>query len=297
MGKKRFVVVVNPCSGRRQGVAVLDEVRPVFAAAGADLDVHVTTHSGHTQEIARTMDLEDCHGFCVVGGDGTIHEAVGGLMQRDVPASTPLGIIRGGTGNSLLEHLLCSSPTEAARRIVAGNVLPLDVARVTMGSTITHCVNVVGWGAAHDINHTAERLRALGPTRYTVAAISYILRAKPRSATLILDGHTIKDDFLLVVACNVRFTGKGMEMAPNAHMGDGKIDVVVVRRASRWQLFKLFKRVFHGSHLSLPCVEYHQVRSFSIASDSVDPLNLDGELKGTTPVSVEIMPGALQVFA
>lgn len=297
MGKTRFVMVVNPGAGRRQGEKLLEAVRPVFAAADADLDVHVTTHAGHAQDMARTMDLARYSGFCVVGGDGTIHEAVGGLMQRRDPAATPLGIIPGGTGNTVLEHLQCSTSHDAARRIVAGKVLPLDVARVTMGSTITHCANILGWGAVVDINRTAEQLRALGPTRYAVAAISHILRAKRRPAKLILDGQSVEDDFLLIMACNTCFTGKGMKMAPKAHMGDGKIDVVVVRQASRWQMFKLFQCVFDGSHLDLPWVEYHQVRSFRIETDKVDPLNLDGELKGSTPVLAEIIPGALKVFA
>ena len=63
------------------------------------------------------------------------------------------------------------------------------------------------------------------------------------------------------------------------------------------QLLKLFNMVFDGSHLALRCVEYRHVRSFSIQPERNDLLNLDGELKGTTPVSAEIMPSALQVFA
>ena len=61
-------------------------------------------------------------------------------------------------------------------------------------------------------------------------------------------------------------------------------------------MFKLFNSVFDGSHLSLPCVEYHQVRSFRIEPHGVDSLNLDGEIKGKTPVAAEIMPSALRIF-
>ena len=76
----------------------------------------------------------------------------------------------------------------------------------------------------------------------------------------------------------------------------GKIDVVLVRKASRWQMLQLFKRVFDGSHLSLDCVEYHQVRRLSILADCQQPLDLDGENKGRVPVSVEVLPGAIRVF-
>ena len=297
MPGRRFAVVVNPHGGLRRGLTVLEEVKPVFAAAGAELDVRETTHPGHAAELASTMDLDGCDGFCVIGGDGTIHEAVGGLMERKQPTSTALGIIPGGTGNSVLQHLDCSDPLEAARRIVAGNTQTLDVVRVTMGNDVAYCVNIIGWGAVVDINRSAERLRWLGPPRYAIAALTHILRAKRRRAKIVLDEKVIEDDFLLAVACNTKFTGKAMQLAPNAAIDDGKMDVVLVRRATRAQMLKLFKKVYDGSHLSLPCVEYHQVRSFGIEPACADSLNLDGELKGATPMSAEVMTGAMQVFA
>jgi len=296
MPAHRVVVVVNPRGGTRRGLAVLEEVKPVFAAARTELDVRVTTHAGHAAELARDMDLDGCDGFCVIGGDGTIHEAIGGLMERDPSDTVPLGIIPGGTGNSVCEHLQYSDPVEAARRIIAGNTEPLDVIRVTMGRSVAYCVNIIGWGAVVDINRTAERLRWIGPPRYAISAITHVLRARRRRTRVVLDGQVLEGEFLLVVACNTKFTGKGMKLAPKAEIDDGKVDVVVVRRATRWQMLKLFNNVFDGSHLSLPFVEYHQVRSFSIEPAKADSLNLDGELKGVTPVSAKMMPGAIQVF-
>lgn len=293
---KQYAVVVNPQGGTRRGLAVLRKVKPVFAAAGAQLDVHVTKHAGHAAEMAQTMDLHGCDGICLIGGDGTIHEVVSGLMQRSESVTTPVGIIPGGTGNSLLCHLGCSEPVEAAQRIVAGNIRPLDVARVTMKDDVAYCVNIVGWGAAVDINRTAERLRVLGPPRYAMAALWYILRAQQRPARLVLDERVVEDEFLFILACNTRFTGKGMLVAPAAEIDDGKIDVVVVRHATRLQMLELFRKQSDGSHVSLPFVEYHQVRSFAIESDRRDLLNLDGELKGNTPASAEMIPAALRLF-
>jgi len=296
MTAKKYVVVVNPRGGTRRGLNVLDDVRPVFQSAEAELDVHVTTHAGHAAELARTADLSRCDGFCVIGGDGTIHEAVSGLMERTQPVSTPLGMIPGGTGNSVLQHLECLEPFEAAQRIVGGNTQPLDVVRVTMGDEVAYCINIIGWGAVVDINRTAERLRWLGPPRYAIAALIQILRARRRRARLILDGQAIDDEFLLVAACNTKYTGKGMLLAPEAKMDDGKLDVVFVRRASRRQMLQLFNKVFDGSHMSLPCMDYQTVSSFSIEPDDIDVLNLDGELEGSTPVSAEVIPSALQIF-
>jgi len=297
MTAKRFAVVVNPRGGRRRGLAVLEQIKPVFAAAGAELEVRVTESSGHAREIARTADLEGVAGLCVVGGDGTVHEVVDGLMRREKADWVPLGLIPAGSANTVHQHLGCTDPLDAARRILAGATCPLDVAQVTMGQQVVYCFDIIGWGGVADINRTAESLRVLGPSRYAVAALWHVLRAKRRRARLILDGQICDDEFLFVIGCNTKFAGKGMQLAPHAEIGDGKIDVVVLRRASRLQMLRLFAKVFDGSHLALSYVEYHQVRSFAIESAGHEMLDLDGEVKGTAPVEVRMLPAALQVLA
>jgi len=86
-------------------------------------------------------------------------------------------------------------------------------------------------------------------------------------------------------------------LAPHAELGDGKIDVIVVRNATRWEILKLFSKIFDGSHLALKFVEYHQVRSFAIESETHDPIDLDGVRKGHTPMTAEVLPSALSIFA
>ncbi len=293
---RRLAVVVNPHGGKRNGIRVLERIRHIFDSVGIELEILVTQRVGHATEIAKNLDLQHLDGICVVGGDGTFHEVVNGLMQRDDSLSVPLGIIPAGTGNSLAQHLQCHDPIEAVRRIVAGLSQSLDVVRVTLQDQSVHCINIVGWGAVSDINSTAERMRFLGPTRYTVAALWHILIPKVRRATLVLDGRTITDDFLFVIACNTKYTGAGMKLAPDAEIGDGKIDVVVLRRVSRWQMLRLFMKVFDGSHVALSCIEFHQVRSFSIQSEAADRVNLDGEMKGNSPMTATLLPSALSIF-
>jgi YegS/Rv2252/BmrU family lipid kinase len=296
MTDERIFLIVNPRSGKRRGLAVLQQVKPVFAAADVKLDVRITEQSGHARKFARDCDLAGYDGLCLIGGDGTVHEVVNGLIERGESASIPLGLIPAGTGNDVAKQLGVSSPLEAARRIVAGRTSPFDVAKVEAAGQTDYCVTIVGWAGVADINCTAERLRMLGPPRYAVAALWQILFPRRRRAKLVLDGRGFEDDFLLVVACNTVFSGSGMRLAPRAKVDDGKIDVVILRSASRWQMFRLFAKVFDGSHVDMPCVEYHQVRSLSILSDDREPLDLDGEIKGTTPVSIQTISGAVRFF-
>ena len=296
MTVRRMAAIVNPRGGKQNGVRVLESVRRHFSDAGIQLDEYVTTHAQHATEIAKTLKSEELQGVCVVGGDGTIHEVADGLMQRSDDVQLPLGLIPAGTGNALAQHLGLTSPDDAALRIIRGEVKPMDVVEVTDPDRKYHCINIVGWGAVSDINRSAEQIRMFGTHRYTLAALWHIASPKVRKATLVLDGKSVTDDFLFVMACNTKFTGAGMKLAPHAEIGDGKIDVVVIRRTSRWQMLDLFRRVFDGSHVSLKCLEFHQVSSMEIHTEGKDEMNLDGEIKGLSPVTARVLPSALSIY-
>jgi YegS/Rv2252/BmrU family lipid kinase len=297
MTTRRFVLVVNPRGGLRRGLALSDQVQAWLTAAGVALDVHVSQYRGHAAELARTLALQGYDGFCLIGGDGTIHEVANGLLQRGDGLSIPLGLIPGGTGNSVLLHLGCTTPRQAVERILAGATQRVDVARLVCGGQIEYCLNIVGWGAVVDINRTAERWRWLGRSRYAWATLWQILWPRWRRARLVLDDEAIEDAFLFVLGCNTKYTGQAMQVAPRADLADGKIDVVFVRHASRSQMLRLFRGLADGSFVTLPSVEYRQVRAFRIETELPGLLNLDGELKSCSPVSVDMVPGALTVFA
>ena len=123
-----------------------------------------------------------------------------------------------------------------------------------------------------------------------------MLIQKKRPAKLIIDSQVIEDNFLFVIACNTKHTGKGMKMAPKAKLNDGLIDVVAVRDVSRFTLLKLLPKIFDGSHIHHPDLEYYQVSELSMESDEKSQLNLDGEICGSTPFQAKVIPSALEVF-
>ena len=296
MTSKRLSVIVNPFSGRRRGLQILDRVRPILDGARFDLDVFVTNFSGHAREIAQSMQLADYAGCCVIGGDGTVHEVIDGLMRRADGARVPVGLIPGGSANTIHQHMGCLDPCEAAQTIASGVTCGLDIARVTMGSEVVYSFDIVGWGVASDINRMAEKLRWLGSSRYAVASLLAIVWTRPRRAKITLEDKPIEGEFLFVLGCNTKFAGDRLQMCPLAEISDGKMDVVVLRPASRRQLLSVFRKLFHGSHLSMKCLEYRQVQSFAIEGSDNETLDIDGEIKGSVPIQVQMIPSALRVF-
>jgi len=293
---KKYYLIVNPAGGTKKGLKILEKVRPIFDKSGVHVDIIQTEYAGHANELANTLDLSGYNGLCAIGGDGTLFEMVNGMLKRKDNKTFPLGLITGGTGNAFMHDLNCLDPLEASERIIKGNLRSVDIAKVQTVNNLYYSFNIIGWGLVADAGYLAEYFRLLGGLRYDVASILEVLKGKRRISRLILDEEVVDDDFVFVIACNTIHTGKAMRIAPNAKFDDGKIDLIIVRNASKTELLKLFPKLFTGEHVKSKLVECRQVQKFSIISDENNALIIDGELIGSTPVNVTMEPKKINVL-
>ena len=293
---KKYYLLVNPAGGTKKGMKILEMVKPVFDKSEVHVDILQTEYAGHANELANTLDLSGYNGLCAIGGDGTLFEMVNGMLKRKDNQNFPLGLITGGTGNAFMHDLNCLDPIKASERIIKGNLRSVDIARVETPNNFYFSFNIIGWGLVADAGYLAEYFRLLGGLRYDVASILEVLKGKRRISRLVLDGEVVDDDFVFVIACNTIHTGKAMRIAPNAKFDDGKIDLIIVRNASKTELLKLFPKLFTGEHVKSKLVECRQVQKFSIISDENSSLIIDGELIGSTPVHVTMEPKKINVL-
>src|SRR5690606_37729166 len=121
-----------------------------------EVDVRLSERAGHARQIVQEQALDGYTGICLVGGDGTLHEVVSGLMARGEAELLPLGIIPGGTGNDVARHLGITDAGDGTQRILTGRTEPFDVARVTAGEHTDFCTTIVAWNAVANVNRVAE---------------------------------------------------------------------------------------------------------------------------------------------
>ena len=293
---KKYYLLVNPKGGHKKGLEIYEKVKHVFSKSDAEVTVLHTEFAGHAFDFANTLDFDGFDGICAIGGDGTMYEIINGMLKRDDQHKIPIGLITGGTGNSFMYDVDCLDPIEAAKRIIQHNLRPLDIAKVNANGELFYSFNIIGWGLATDAGKLAEKLRWLGGLRYDIASIIEVLKGKDRIATLVLDNEVIKENFIFIIGCNTMHTGKAMKMAPLAKLNDGKIDLIIVRKTSRLNLLKLFPKLFSGDHIKSSLVEYRQVEKFSITLKENNDLTIDGEIIGTTPLEVQMIPKMVNVL-
>ena len=294
----KFIITVNPHGGKKLGPRLLNRVKPLFEAKGIELFVVETTFAGHAKELANQLNITEYDGFIGIGGDGTLHEIINGMLSRHDGRKIPIGIIPGGSGNSYMHDLQLTDPLKAAKAIINGKTRALDTAKVEVNHIIKYSNNMIGWGLVTDVGNQAEHFRWLGTNRYTILSVVEVLRHKSRPATLIMDDKKIEDEFIFIIACNSIHVGKGMKMAPKARLDDGLIDLIVLRSGvSRTRLLQVLPKLFDGSHINEPELEYYQTSQFSLIPETDEILNIDGEIMGSTPIQVNVIPKAFEMFA
>eukprot|EP01114_Cavostelium_apophysatum_P004400 TRINITY_DN1462_c0_g1_i1.p1 TRINITY_DN1462_c0_g1~~TRINITY_DN1462_c0_g1_i1.p1 ORF type:complete len:441 (+),score=141.37 TRINITY_DN1462_c0_g1_i1:118-1440(+) len=322
---RRMLLLYNPASGAQQGAKIAKKVEELLRKKNVDVISIKLEKRGHAEEIIKDYNFKGIDVVGVLGGDGTFHESINGLMKRnEEDRRVPIAFIPGGTGNSFALELQGGTKVErAVKHILRGLNCPIDIGEVTFPredgtEEKTFSFNSIHWGLASRVNVTAEKLRWVGKAiRYTTAAFLEMIRGETTPAKITLetaDGkvEVYEEEFCLVIVNNIISAAKGMKMAPFAKLNDGLFDILLIRSNKTLDLMGVFRKVYDGSHILSKDVEYRQVRSFSIVPykkenpkelmDEKNPqiaeelVDIDGELKGSTPFMCKVLPRAARVI-
>jgi YegS/Rv2252/BmrU family lipid kinase len=294
---KKILFLINDHAGNLHAGDMASRVEQTLSAQGYSIETVRSTFKGSfiklIPEIHKEFDL-----VAVFGGDGTMHEVINGLMQLKNPSDIDVMLFPCGTGNAFDHDLNCLTEEEAVRRIIQRKKMKIDVMRIHSSNRKIFSFNVTGWGLVSQINRLAERLRWMGDSRYTIAALISIFKNPSQRATIKINEHVFEDEFSFVLICNTKHTGKGMKMAPDAILNDGMVDVLMVRKVSFWKLLLLFPKIYSGKHIHSPLLQYIQTKKLEILckdSSSV-PLLVDGEIIGNCPFTLEVVPQSISVI-
>lgn len=294
---RRLHLIANPKGGVGDNEALAKKAEQVLGDRGIETSLHLTQHAGHAGELVECLDCGEDEAICGIGGDGTMHELVNGLMHRPPETRVPLSLLAGGTGNAFLRDLDCLDPNTVLEHIAADSRRSIDLFEVTVAGRKHYGFNIIGWGLFSAANQLAESLRKLGRRRYDVAALLRMFQNRRYRGTLEMDGEeTVEGGFSMLTASNTIYTGEGTRLAPNARLDDGKLDLIYIRDATRASLLRLFSKIPSGRHINQPGVHYLQTSHFKLTTDEPLPINLDGELIESGSFEVRVLPGALDLL-
>lgn len=305
-------VVVNPRAGNGRTGRDWPQIRDSLESAFPRMHVALSHGRGQTTQLVRAA-LRDGHlDIIVVGGDGTINEAVNGFFEQGAPVSPDavLGFVASGTDSDFARSLGIASNYQASiARLEKSHIRKVDVGRLSclslQGEPLTrHFVNVASFGLSARIARTANRsrfARLLG-NRFAFAAhaiLSLIGWRSPRLRLIADQGYDEIAGITMVAVANGRWSGAGMNVAPAANLSDGKFDVMVAGGAPRRRMLKTLAGLRGGAFLSGPEVRVVRAARFTAAPtlDTMGQVDIetDGESAGVLPATFEILPSAIKL--
>jgi diacylglycerol kinase (ATP) len=288
---REIALLTNPTAGHGRGArhrdAALSRLREsgfvVRNLAGRDAD--------EAADLAHGCVADGVEALVVCGGDGLVHLGV----QAVAGTGVPLGVIPSGTGNDFARYLDLprTDPVAAADRVIASRRRTIDLAR----SGDRWFVTVLAAGFDAIVNERANTMTwPRGQMRYNLATLAELRTFRPIPYVLELDGETVEHEAMLVAVGNGPSFGGGLRITEGALLDDGLLDVVVITRMSKHKLVRSYPRLFTGRIDGVAEYVHRRVRSVTVAAPGIVSY-ADGERFGPLPLTVECVPGALDVIA
>ncbi|MEA2499223.1 MAG: diacylglycerol kinase [Actinomycetota bacterium] len=297
-----MVLIANLRAGRGKVAASLPEIRDHLEQRELEYEIRETKGPGHATEIAREVLKSGGRFVVAVGGDGTVHEVVNGMLENDKPIQPDavFGVVAAGTGCDFIKTFgIPAMPGHSVANLDGGEAFPIDIGKITYqegGEEVTrYFANIaeVGIGAAV-VSRAARLPRWMGPTVYFFAFWMTLRKHKSAQVKIDLVDRTYEGYMNNLVVANGQFFGGGMKVAPKAAPTDGLFDVQI-EHAKKREAIAIMPKIYKGQHVPHPDIEEAKRVRLSIEAERPLLIEADGEVLGYTPARFEVLKDALNL--
>ena len=302
----KFLVIVNPISGRGHAEKVIPEIEAGMRELGLEFELVRTDRPWHAAEIAEKGAKDGYDVIVTASGDGTANEAINGLMRaREAGINhSAFAILPVGTGNDMAYGLgIRGSLEESITALAYNQRKKIDIGMVKGGDYPAgrYFVNGVGIGFDATVGFVAVKIRwARGLLAYLIAVIQTIfIFYKSPTVEISYNDTTFTQPALMVSIMNGQRMGGGFYMAPQSDPSDGYFDLCIASEASQLRIFGLIPHFLNGTQGSQPEITNGRTNRIIVkAVKGTLPAHCDGETlcEEGQELCMEIIPGALEII-
>lgn len=310
-----WLIVVNVFAASRKAGELWRRAESLLKHKEIRYECRYTGDSGNACRIAEDASREGYRKFVAVGGDGTVHDVLNGIMTFvDTPGSEVrledfyLSVLPMGSGNDWVKSLGISKDVKGIVGLMAsGSFGRQDVVKVSImdeagnARTVSYMANVGGVGIDADvcrIVNVNKKMGMSGKILYVKALIQCLIHRKPVTARVFCDGTEVFYGKYFSIAFGIgRYSGGGMRQTADAVMDDGFLDMTLIPELGMLKIAKEAPKLFTGNFTRIPELVTKRCRNVVVMPEGRQPyVEVDGEVIGTAPVCLEIMGSQINVL-
>jgi YegS/Rv2252/BmrU family lipid kinase len=302
---KKVKLILNPMADMGRAWKTANELRPIAQEFKGELTWSGTVYPTHAIELAKQAAEEGCDMVIAMGGDGTVHEVMNGLMQVPAEKRPVMAVVPIGSGNDFAYSIGMTQKSShaLAHALNSDNIRPVDIGLMTdEHGRQEYFDNTLGIGFDAVVTIRSHKLPIVkGFLMYLTAVIqTIILNHNPMTMRIETEAGAWEDKLLMLTLCNGPREGGGFMLAPDAKNNDGKMETVAVTKVSRTTMFRLVPEFMKGTHMRFKQVRMGEFKKLTLTSDLPLYIHADGEVftsfgSNLKKVSFEILPQALKV--
>lgn len=305
MAGKRVKLIMNPNADMGNAWRQSSDLRAIAAEYGG-VDWAGTVYPTHATELAQQAAQDGYEVVVAVGGDGTAHEVINGLMSVAEQKRPKLGIVPMGSGNDFAHNLgIPDKPTEALRQALTGKTRKIDLGLIEdehgRKEYWDNTMNIGFGGSVNIYSHNTPVLR--GFLMYFAATLMTVIRRYDvMKVKITSDDGNWEDEILMLGVCNGEREGGGFITAPGAKFDDGLLNYTQVQKVSRAMMFRLIPEFLKGSQGNFKQVKMGKIKKLEIESLQSFTIHIDGETfsgfnSNVHKLTISVLPKAIEVIA
>ena len=283
---KSWFIIANPIAGNQKFSKQWKEIQQLLNSKNIDYSFVFTQFSKHEIELVQNAIQQGFRNIISVGGDGTLHNIVNGvMMQRYVKSSDiTIAVLPIGTGNDWIKtHNIPNNIKKAIDIISERKTILQDIGQIEIATgKISYFNNVAGLGYDGYIAKKLQELKRLGSISYLIAGIYGFLFYKKSIFKIAMNQTIIETTCLMTMVSICEFSGGGMQFSKKGDPIDGLFDITIVKNITLLDLILNIKKLYNGKIVAHPKVATYKTNKIIVDPQNSKPfIQADGELIGT----------------
>jgi YegS/Rv2252/BmrU family lipid kinase len=292
----KHLFIINPAAGSKDRTAEYSqEIHRLCRQRELDYDIRVSTAPGECRRFAReAAESGEEYRLYACGGDGTLNEVAQGAAGY---ANVAVTVFSGGSGNDFVKLFDDPQAFFSLERLLDAQEATFDLIRCNDDIAMNICSVGLDARIGTDVSRYKRLPLLQGFRAYAASTVVNVVKGIAEHYVVELNGKRIEGEQTMICVCNGRYYGGGFNPVPEADPADGLLDVLLVKKVSRVQVAGVIGKYKAGRYKELTkLVRHFRTEQVKIICDKPTPVNLDGELRTATEVTMSVADEKLRFF-